>query len=156
LLEVTPMRRHQGFTLLELMVVLSILGIMLAVGIPGFRDFISNQRAKSASYELITSLMMARSEAVKRNATVKVEPVTANTWTSGWNVTVVSSSATLQNQDTLNGLTITGSAASITFSGAGRPTGGAATWEISSNNLHTRCVKLDLAGVPSSTSGACS
>jgi type IV fimbrial biogenesis protein FimT len=147
------LRALRGFTLIELLVVLTILGIMMGIGIPSFKNFIGTQRAKSAAYELVTSLLLARSEAVKRNADVTITPSTANTWTSGWSV--VSGSTTLQTQGTLDNITFTSptSTASVTFKGTGRPSA-SAKWEIASSTT-TRCVKLDSAGVPSTSAGAC-
>jgi type IV fimbrial biogenesis protein FimT len=145
-------RRISGFTLVEILVVLSILGIMMGIGIPSFRTFIGNQRAKSVGYELVTSLMLARSEAIKRNADVAISPSTANTWISGWSVTV--GGTTVQAQDELTNVTVTGSQPTVTFKGTGRPAA-SATWQIESATT-TRCVKLDAAGFPSSITGACS
>ena len=156
MLEVTAMRARgvRGFTLIELLVVITIAGVMLAIGIPSFREFIASQRVKSASYELATSLLMARSEAIKRRANVTVAPVTADTWTSGWNVTA--GGGTVQSQQELPGMTITTAVSTITFQSTGRPTTtSVGTFEITSNGK-TRCVRLDSAGSASTSTGACS
>lgn len=149
-------RRIAGFTLVEIMVVLTILGVMMGIGIPSFRNFIGSQRAKSASYELVTALMLARSEAIKRNGDVTITPPTASTWTSGW--TVANSAGTaLQVQDEFTNITISTNPsplATVTFKGTGRPTA-SAKWQIASATT-TRCVKLDTSGMPSATTGACS
>jgi type IV fimbrial biogenesis protein FimT len=102
----------------------------------------------------MTSLLIARSEAVKRNTDVTITPVTANTWTSGWNV--AAGATTIQTQAAMDNLTFTSptSTASVTFKGTGRPSGGAAKWEITSSTT-TRCVKLDTSGAPSASTGAC-
>ena len=148
------MRRERGFTLIELIVVLTITAIMAAIAVPSFGNFMAAQRAKSASYELATTLLLARSEAIKRNANVQVAPITAGTWGNGWNVTVASSGASLQKQQAMATVTVTTTTASITFAGTGRPTA-SAKWEIASNGKSTRCVKLDVAGSASTTTGAC-
>jgi type IV fimbrial biogenesis protein FimT len=151
------MRRRStaGFTLVEILVVLTLVGIMMGLAVPSFRNFIGSQRAKSASYELVTSLLLARSEAIKRNADVTITPSTANTWTSGWSV--ASASTTIQAQDEFTNITVTTTPttlANVTFKGTGRPAA-SAKWEIASATT-TRCVKLDSAGFPSATTGACS
>lgn len=72
-----------GFTLVELMIVLVLLAILLAVGVPSFRDFILNQRLRATSNDLRIALMAARSEAVKRNRNVEVEAAPGG-WNTGW------------------------------------------------------------------------
>lgn len=147
------MRRERGFTLIELLMVMVVLGIMMGIGIPSFKNFIANQRVRSASYELSTSLLFARSEAIKRNASVTVTPASGTDWTAGWNVAV--GGATLQNQASLASVTVTQTpaAAGITFQGTGRPTATAKTyWLIGTStgaSVTARCVALDAAGVSS-------
>ena len=63
---------QRAFTLVELLTVITIVGIVAAMAGPGFHDFIVQQRIRAAAYELIADLNFARSEAVKRNATVTI------------------------------------------------------------------------------------
>jgi len=149
-----------GFTLIELMVTLTIAAIMLGVGIPSFRSFIASQRVKAAAYDLTTALMIARSEAVKRNASVTVAPDTANTWTAGWTVKV--GTTTLQQQSTMSGVTITkaASAAAIpstfVYGGSGRLTSAATAQYLQVNGTSSvKCVKVDLTGIPTTQTTAC-
>ncbi len=60
--------KQSGVTLLELMVVLVIAGILLAIGIPAFSSLAHTSRLSSFTNELISSLHLARSEAIKRNS----------------------------------------------------------------------------------------
>jgi type IV fimbrial biogenesis protein FimT len=69
--------RISGFTLIELMVTISIAAIMLALAAPSFQSLIRNTYAQTVSTELATTLGFARSEAIKR----------------GWRVVVCKSSA---------------------------------------------------------------
>ncbi len=60
--------KQSGATLLELMIVLAIAGILLAIGIPAFSSLAHTSRLSSFTNELVSSLHLARSEAIKRNS----------------------------------------------------------------------------------------
>ncbi len=65
------MHRHsRGFNLLELMVVLTIAGILLGIGIPSFAEFIRNSRMTSAANDVLSGMYAARTEAIKRRVPV--------------------------------------------------------------------------------------
>ena len=59
-----------GFTLIEMMVTIVVLALLLAVGIPSFRDFMRNSRMVSAANDVVTDFNLARSESVKRRVPV--------------------------------------------------------------------------------------
>jgi len=65
-------RQNRGFTLVELLVTLMVMGIVLGLGVPAFNDFIATNRMSAAVNDLVTALHIARSEAVKRRANVTV------------------------------------------------------------------------------------
>lgn len=69
--------RARGFTLIEMMVAVTILSILLAVGIPSMRGWMASTRAVSASEFYAEGLRTARAEAVKRNASTRLV-LTAN------------------------------------------------------------------------------
>ena len=77
--------RSNGFTLLELMVALAILGILLAIGVPAFGTVIDNQRMDDGVNGLVRSLNYTRTEAVRRNRPVTVSPIDAD-WNAGWRI----------------------------------------------------------------------
>lgn len=92
-------RSREGFTLLELMVVLAIAGVLLAVGIPSMTDFVRNSRITGAANDVMAALHFTRSEAVKRRLPVTLctstSPVTsanptcaASAFLTGWIVFV--------------------------------------------------------------------
>jgi type IV fimbrial biogenesis protein FimT len=67
------MRGHRaGFTLVELLVVITVAAILLVIGVPGFRDFILMQRLKGTNAQLVTDLQFARSEASARGQWARV------------------------------------------------------------------------------------
>jgi type IV fimbrial biogenesis protein FimT len=59
-----------GFTMIELMVVVIVLGIVLSVAIPSFRAMIANTQIRSVAESVRNGLQLARAEAVKRNESV--------------------------------------------------------------------------------------
>ncbi|MDQ7989469.1 MAG: GspH/FimT family pseudopilin [Candidatus Dactylopiibacterium sp.] len=78
------LKRSRGFSLIELMVTLAVLGFILAMGIPSFSTYITNSRVRSVTSEMRDGLQQARMEAIRRNGTVSF-CVTADTGT-GWSV----------------------------------------------------------------------
>ena len=107
--------RHAGFTLVEMLVTLLILAILVGVGVPTFLDATLGSRLGSAANNLVVSLHLARSEAIKRNTTVKVCPstdgatcATSSSWQGGWIVIApyaagTSDDVVLQKQAALGG-----------------------------------------------------
>ena len=67
-------QRNQGFTLIELMVVVGVVAIIASVAVPGLQAFVANNRQAGAGYELLSSLYFARDEAVTRNVQVAICP----------------------------------------------------------------------------------
>lgn len=68
------MRRHaQGFSLVELMVAMVIMGVLLAVGASGFTTWIGNMRVRSAAEAIQSGLQLARTEAVRRNDLIRFQ-----------------------------------------------------------------------------------
>ncbi len=59
--------RQTGFTMIELMVVVTIMGILLAVAIPNFESFVNSNRLSSAANEMVASIQTARMESLRRN-----------------------------------------------------------------------------------------
>ena len=78
------LRTSKGFTLPELLISVAIVGILAAMAGPSMASFVASQRLKSASNELFLSLMRARSEAVKRNADITIQP--NSSWSNGWSI----------------------------------------------------------------------
>lgn len=95
--------RGAGFTLIELMVAIAVLAITLALAVPSFGALINSNRLVGQSNELVASLQLARSEAIRRNARVALCASSDGKSCDGatgdwayWLVQVVSSSEVLR------------------------------------------------------------
>jgi type IV fimbrial biogenesis protein FimT len=84
-------RNSRGFNLLELMVAITILGILLGISVPTFREFSRNNSVTAAQNDLVTTFSLARSEALRRNRPVSVCASAdgaacgdETNWSSGW------------------------------------------------------------------------
>lgn len=66
--------RNSGFTLIELMVALVVLGIVVAIGLPSLRDFLVSNRLTGDINSFVGLANYARSEAISRNQKVIICP----------------------------------------------------------------------------------
>lgn len=85
-----PFRRNTGFTLVELMITVAVLAVMLAIGFPSFQSVLRSNRIATATNEMIASMSLARSEAIKNTHGTGVCASTAGascdgaSWGDGW------------------------------------------------------------------------
>jgi type IV fimbrial biogenesis protein FimT len=130
----TKSNRVSGFTLLELIVTLTVASVLLSVGIPSFRAVTMNSRMIAQTNELVTSIKMARSAAVRyqRNATVCLSTdydaatpscAAGTDWSTGWIVwvdkdrdTVTDADEILQVHEPVTGTSTLSSTATNQFS----------------------------------------
>jgi type IV fimbrial biogenesis protein FimT len=63
-------RRQRGFTLMELMTAIAVLGVLTAVAVPSFTNMINRNRLASQSNELLGAIRYARTEAIRSNGRV--------------------------------------------------------------------------------------
>lgn len=66
-----PQAAQQGFTLLEVLVVLAVLGVLLGVGVSGYLKLMQRQQVAQAAQQLAQDIEAARAE-VKRQGTCAV------------------------------------------------------------------------------------
>jgi type IV fimbrial biogenesis protein FimT len=130
------MKLHQGFTIIELMVAVTVAAILGAIAVPAFRSFLQNDRDAAQANSLVGSFNYARSEAVKRASpngiavcpSANAVACDAGPWTEGWIVTYIdpvtpANTIVLQAIPALSGTNtvtpVAGPAGGITFNSNG-------------------------------------
>lgn len=129
------MKIHPGFTLIELMLVIVVLTIIVALGVPSFRSIIQNNRASTVTNDLVAGLQAARSEALKLRTNVSLCRRNAagnacedgTDWAVGW--LVCSEACTAADvirvwEPVPSDGAVTGPDAGITYRSTGAATGG--------------------------------
>ena len=161
---------------MELLITLSVGGILAALAVPSFIEYIQNNRAITFTNGFTTAFNLARSEAIKRGSSVSVCAAsttaqvacgTAGQWSNGWIVFLdpngdgVMASTT----DRVNiheagamGTTITATQAVVTFGGTGFVTQGASAFTIGATGCtgsYSRLVTIATSGRLSVAPMAC-
>jgi type IV fimbrial biogenesis protein FimT len=76
----------RGFTLVELLVTVSLVAIMLAFAAPSFTAFQRNAALRSTAANFMSAVTSARAEAMRRGINVYLIPTTDQDWSKGWTV----------------------------------------------------------------------
>lgn len=156
-----PTSSVSGFTLTELMVVVAIAGILAAIAIPSFKSLTQSQQVRSASIDLYSNLVLARSEAIKRNSDVTITPVdypvTAPTAHNekGWTIATSPGGVKIREQSQMKGIALSVNPPNspwVTYRGTGRTTATTApVFTIDAygeTTPYASCIKIELSGMP--------
>jgi len=80
-----------GFTLIELMIVITIIAVLVGLAVPSFRDATLGSKLSGYANNLVASIRLARGEAIKRNSWVAVcisangtNCASSGSWEQGW------------------------------------------------------------------------
>ena len=168
------MKTSHGFSLVELLVTVTLVAILLAVGIPSYRSIATSNRMAGEMNALLGDLQLARSEAVKQGTTVTICPTSSpaapyacsnsGNWSGGWVVFVGGSSATssspMRLQPALGGIDVLQSnstpavkAVSFNRNGFSTNTGSITLNDANSTADRRRCAVISIAGHISLQSG---
>lgn len=83
-----PLRVQRGFTILELLIALVILGLIMAMGLPSFRSASARSALSASTMDLIAAINASRAQAVSYRSTVTLAATDGSAWTNGWNVSI--------------------------------------------------------------------
>ncbi|MHB1543714.1 MAG: GspH/FimT family pseudopilin [Gammaproteobacteria bacterium] len=172
------MKQHMaGLTLLELLIVIALAGILVTIAVPNYTEFMTENRMASEMNGFVTSLMLARSEAIKRGQEVTLCASSTGTdcsdgaWNEGWlifrnpqNAAQVPASSDIirvhsgfSGTDSLTGSAPFDQSQSVSFTPLGilipsELTGGTFTLEDSPVQSYlTRCLTLGPGGQPTAS-----
>lgn len=154
--------RKEGFTLIEILVIIIVLGILAAVAIPGFSRYGPDMRLKSAVRDLKSAMELAKLKAIRENASVALKfntgtnsytvfvdngagGGTADDWTPNGTEEVLRT-VTLTSDVTMYEASFAGGAAQVRFDSRGLPNGlGGHVYMNNSNNKY-RGVVVNIVG----------
>ncbi|MCY7354477.1 MAG: GspH/FimT family pseudopilin [Lysobacter sp.] len=82
-------KRTNGFTLVELMVVIAIVAVLATLALPSFEGSMRSNRVATTTNEMMASLALARSEAIRSSRSSRVcassdGATCVGTWNDGW------------------------------------------------------------------------
>ena len=118
-----PAALARGFTVIELAVVITVLGIILALGVPGFSNVLIDNAVRARAESAAEGLRVARLEAIHRNSRATIDFDGA-----GWSVSVPDSDGgddlVVRGEPSISSdeaFTVDASHDQILFNGTGRP-----------------------------------
>jgi type IV fimbrial biogenesis protein FimT len=151
---------QSGMTLVEMMIAVSILGILATVAVPNMMDLLKDAKLSSQSDLLITTLKSARLEAIKQKKDVQFCPAAnANTatgcstsatdWSKGWILIESGTNNILQRVVVQKNVSInsgTGNPALITFSSTNGSASPSVTFSACIKDRKQQDVNVSLSG----------
>jgi type IV fimbrial biogenesis protein FimT len=145
----SPLVWNSGFTLIELIITLTIAGILMAVAVPGLKSFVASNRLTTQVNDLIADINLTRSESVKRSTTGGICATAVNgtacaaggNWANGWLVyyidPITSATVTVRFHEPLAGNnTVTSAADSIAYRKDGIATSGTGNYDLCDTTMH--------------------
>jgi len=142
--------------------VIVVLAVIAAIAMPSLEQALVNQRLRAAGTDLMSSLMLARSEAIKRRSVVEVAPLSGNDWRTGWRVINVKTGKQIDKKDALGRrVTVALAPAVIDYDRYGRMSvAGVTRVQFADSDPgnaaeRSRCVTIDPGGLPRIATGPC-
>ena len=80
--------QQAGFSLLELMATIAVVGALTAIALPNYQAMVKNNCLTTTTNLLIASMQQARSLAITQGSTIQLKGDSANSYTGGWKITL--------------------------------------------------------------------
>ncbi|MGC9456382.1 MAG: GspH/FimT family pseudopilin [Halothiobacillaceae bacterium] len=159
------MKHRQGFSLIELMITISLLAVILGLAVPSFNFLIQSNRATTLANDLMTAITFTRSEAIRRGEAVRLCPSDdgakcGGSWTDGWITKADSETAPSRVWDAPRSGTVINVTSTVPIEFG--PLGNLETSEVSfeayqegCSGNHQRIITIEANGASSVTKAAC-
>ena len=142
----------RGFNLVEIVVVIAIISILASIAVPSFTGMIARMKAQGTASDLHMALIKTRSEAIKRNANVKLAVASGG---KGWTIYPSTAQGNILESYSVNGgVSISGNL--VEYNSSGRA--GVVSFGIKAvmgSETAERCVSTSLSGLPKVKKSAC-
>ncbi len=161
------MKKQYGITLLELMVVITLVGILGAMALPSMTGLLKNNRLTAQANSLIGMMQYARNEAINRGHNIVIQPLVAGTnWAQGWQVRLDVDSdgdysdaadVVIRNSNPIEGGTLVSDNATIVYEPTGFSTA-KTILTLTANECtgeHIRTITLKISGYSKVTRSQC-
>ncbi len=110
--------KAKGFTLVELLVTITVAAIMISVAFPAMGGFLQDKKLTAQANDLIAGIRATRGEAIKRRVTIDLEQK-AGSWANGWEIQDAANTV-IREREGNPGITLGAATAGIlSFSGSG-------------------------------------
>jgi type IV fimbrial biogenesis protein FimT len=149
-------RRMPGFTIIELMIGIALVGLLVMIGLPNFTAWMQNTQIRNAAESILNGIQVARTEAVRRNRAVRLDLTTPGT--SDWQVRINTPpalvgaplepdpvQARVGKEGSATAAVASGGANTITFNGVG--------WVIPNADGTNSITRVDVTAGPTVSSG---
>lgn len=128
--------------------VIVMLAVLVTLAAPSMRDMLIATQVRGAASDIYESVILARSEAIKRSASVDVVP-TGGDWATGWSVKA--GATVISTRDAAPNVTITpNTSGNVTYKLDGRVSTAVRSLTVSttaaSHPVAARCVVIDASG----------
>lgn len=160
-----PFIRNKGFTLVELVITLTVAGILIALAAPNMWQFFGKNRLSANTNDLIADINLSRSEAIKRSTRAGICPTAVNgatcvvggNWLNGWLVYYIdpttNATVTIRVHEQITGRnTLTSATDRIEYGRDGTVNSGTGNYDLCDTTLKRfRRINISTTGRPALT-----
>jgi type IV fimbrial biogenesis protein FimT len=123
------MKAARGFSIIEMMIVIGVMALLLAIGVPSFQNWLQNLQIRTAAESIVSGLQIAKNEAIRRN--VNVTYTMELTGSTNWKINLADNAdgdpplqarAGEEGSTNVSATLLPDGAFRVTFSGLGRVT----------------------------------